>query len=69
LCLEGGKRVPSVAKIAVYFLEGLFTVGIIGSALVIILTSIEDFEVFLTRPRTAEPSAEPEQPIEDQQPL
>jgi hypothetical protein len=33
------------------FVEGMFTAGVIGSAIVVVLTSIEDFEMlFATEP-------------------
>lgn len=58
--------VDYVLKIAIYALECLFTVGIIGSAIVVILTSIEDSEVFFSRNHESAPSADPAQPQRDE---
>lgn len=55
--------VSTMVKIAIYVLEGLFAAGIIGSAIVIILTSIEDAEVFFSR---GTPAREPDQVVEEQ---
>jgi hypothetical protein len=45
----GGVQVVSVLKVAIYVLELLFAVGLIGSAIVITLTAIEDSVVVFTR--------------------
>jgi hypothetical protein len=41
---------------AIYVLEGMFVVGLLGSAVVWVLTTVEDvIELFLNRDRAAEP--------------
>lgn len=55
----------AVAKIAIYVLEGLFAAGIIGSALVVFLTSVEDFEVFFSRDAKSPSAGEPESALHE----
>jgi len=60
--------VGAVAKLGIYAIECLFAVGIIGSAIVIILTSIEDSEVFFTRNHEPNGQSDSEQPAVQQEP-
>ena len=46
------------------FLEVLFFVGILGSAIVIVITTVEDFAVLFERDERAPGIADPAEPIE-----
>ncbi len=48
-----------VVKFAISAIEGFFAIGIIGSAMVVILTSIEDSEVFFSRDKASTPTSNP----------
>jgi hypothetical protein len=58
------RNVAIAIKFVVYVLEGLFAAGILGSAVVILLTSIEDSEVLFTKSR--EPAVEAQTPVSQQ---
>jgi hypothetical protein len=55
--------VETVTKIAIFVLECVFAVGIVGSAIVILLTSVEDFEVFFKRDRAPNGDSAPQQQV------
>jgi hypothetical protein len=47
-------------KSVIYLLELMFMIGLIGSGIVVLLSTIEDLEVWFTRPTNAEtPSDQP----------
>lgn len=52
-----------VLKVGIYAIECLFIFGIIGAALVVLLTSIEDFEVFLKENQESAATNQPKQPL------
>lgn len=47
--LRSNTYVGFVVKLAIYAVECLFAIGIMGSAIVVILTAIEDSEVFFAQ--------------------
>ena len=48
-----------VISVLVYALEAMFVLGVVGSLVVLILTSIEDMEILFDREKKSEPQANP----------
>ena len=47
-------------RVGIYAMESLFVIGIFGSAIVVLLTTVEDSEVFFTRTPPAKAETKPE---------
>jgi hypothetical protein len=65
--LRSNRVVATVTKLAIYFVECLFALGIIGSAIVVILTSIEDSEVFFGGNGEPQGASEPQSQFSPQE--
>lgn len=48
----------SIVKIGIYTLEAFFACGVVGSVIVLLLSMVEDVEVWLTRDASKETNTE-----------
>jgi hypothetical protein len=51
-----GETIPMLLTVAIRLLEGMFVLGVAGSAIVVALTAVEDFKMLFVKDGKTSPS-------------